>query len=113
MISWVLGLASRDAKVPSQNEAGGFRNLFGTLRFLVDIGRTLDLFCLVVAVLATVSREPGQALTGAAISGEALCEGRLRHAAVFSCVDLTHPRHGCPPIGHGQKIRQNQVEIAG
>jgi hypothetical protein len=77
VISWGLGLTSRDAKVPSQNKAGGFRNLFGPLRFLVDIGRTLDLFCLVVAVLATVSREPGQALTGAAISGVALCEGRL------------------------------------
>ena len=29
-----------------------------------------------VAFLAIVSREPGQALTGAAISGVALCEGR-------------------------------------
>ena len=34
--------------------------------------------CPVVATLATVSREPGQALTGAAISGVTLCEG-CRH----------------------------------
>lgn len=33
-----------------------------------------------VATLATVSREPGQALTGAAISGVTLCEG-CRHRA--------------------------------
>ena len=33
-----------------------------------------------MAVLATVSREPGQALTGAAISGVALCEDRRRRA---------------------------------
>jgi hypothetical protein len=36
--------------------------------------------CPMVAILATVSREPGQALTGAAISGVALCGGR-RHRA--------------------------------
>lgn len=36
--------------------------------------------CWLVAALATVSREPGQALTGAAISGVALCEGRLQPA---------------------------------
>ena len=33
-----------------------------------------------VVILATVSREPGQALTGAAISGVALCKGGLHHA---------------------------------
>jgi|GEM_PF-2824293 len=33
----------------------------------------------VVAALAMGSREPGQALTGAAISGVPLCEGRLHH----------------------------------
>lgn len=31
-----------------------------------------------VAALARGSREPGQALTGAAISGVPLCEGRLQ-----------------------------------
>ena len=35
----------------------------------------------VVAALAMGSREPGQALTGAAISGVPLCEGR-RHRVV-------------------------------
>ena len=34
--------------------------------------------CLAAATLATVNREPGQDLSGAAISGVALCEGRLR-----------------------------------
>lgn len=33
-----------------------------------------------VATLAIASCEPGQALTGAAIIGAALCEGRLQHA---------------------------------
>ena len=33
-----------------------------------------------VATLTTASREPGQALTGAAISGVALCEGCLQLA---------------------------------
>lgn len=36
--------------------------------------------CVLVATLTTVSREPGQALTGAAISGVALCEGCLQPA---------------------------------
>ena len=36
-----------------------------------------------VATLTTVSREPGQALTGAAISGVALCKG-CRHRARVS-----------------------------
>ena len=35
---------------------------------------------MLVAALAIVNREPGQALTGAAISGVALCEGCLQHA---------------------------------
>ena len=37
--------------------------------------------CSLAAAFATVSREPGQALTGAAISGEALCEGRHQRTA--------------------------------
>jgi hypothetical protein len=37
----------------------------------------------VVAALAMGSREPGQALTGAAISGVPLCEGR-RHRILKS-----------------------------
>jgi hypothetical protein len=36
--------------------------------------------CSSEAAFATVSRELGQALTGAAISGKALCEGRPRRA---------------------------------
>ena len=36
-----------------------------------------------VAALAIAGREPGQALTGAAISGVALCEGRLRRASIL------------------------------
>ena len=36
--------------------------------------------CSMVAALAIAGREPGQALTGAAISGVALCEGRLHRA---------------------------------
>lgn len=41
--------------------------------------------CPMVATLATVSREPGQALTGAAISGVTLCEGcRHRTDAIAS-----------------------------
>jgi len=55
-------------------------------------GRT----CRTVAALATANREPGQDLIGAAISGVALCEGRLRPASrqsIFSgCVSfLGHP----------------------
>jgi hypothetical protein len=38
------------------------------------------LICPSEAAFATVSRELGQALTGAAISGKALCEGRPRRA---------------------------------
>lgn len=40
-----------------------------------------------VATLAIASCEPGQALTGAAISSAALCEGRLHRADSF------HSRH--------------------
>ena len=38
---------------------------------------------MMVATLATVNREPGQDLTGAAISGVALCEGCRHHPAFF------------------------------
>ena len=34
-----------------------------------------------VVALTTVNREPGQDLSGAAISGVALCEGRLQRAS--------------------------------
>ena len=50
-----------------------------------------DVSCLVVAALATVSREPGQALTGAAISGVTLCEG-CRHRAIDIQRQATHPQ---------------------
>lgn len=43
--------------------------------------------CPLVAILAIVSREPGQALTGAAISGVALCEGRLQRASLNDFVE--------------------------
>ena len=49
-----------------------------------DVKKTIvskdHFICVLVAALTTVSREPGQALTGAAISGVALCEGCLQHA---------------------------------
>jgi len=50
-----------------------------------------------VATLATVSREPGQALTGAAISGVALCEGcRHRASVCFQTAGLEVPDHQEP-----------------
>ena len=57
-----------------------------------------------VATLTTVSREPGQALTGAAISGVALCKGcRHRTSVCFQPTGLEVPDHQNPdaPPSHG------------
>ena len=49
--------------------------------------------CPTVVALTTVNREPGQDLSGAAISGVALCEGHLRRAnqAQPQCKPSTNP----------------------